>query len=147
MSIRNQNFGVERVGGTGIGSKNGQGIYTESSTAKYPIGQKLGACRRQGVSATAAPVPQLRPVCWCRRMFLLPRWLKTETSSLRRLTGLIRPLVQRSFRSRWHLSPLIKYAGALLQITDDAGEGIQYRIKATARPDANHLRQGRHLPV
>ena len=41
MSIRNQNFGVERVGGTGIGSKNGQGIYTESSTAKYPIGQKL----------------------------------------------------------------------------------------------------------
>ena len=30
-----------RVGGEGIGSKAGQGIYTESSTAKYAIGEKL----------------------------------------------------------------------------------------------------------
>ena len=29
-----------------------------------------------------------------------------------------------------------QYAGALLQITDDAGEGIQYRIKSNSATDA-----------
>ena len=57
MSIVNHNFGTNRVGGSGIGSKNGQSIYDESSTARYAIGEKLeladGRVFRYGVSAAA----------------------------------------------------------------------------------------------
>ena len=41
MSYLNHNFGANRIGGAGIGSKAGQSIYDESSTAKFALGEKL----------------------------------------------------------------------------------------------------------
>ena len=40
-TFRNSNFGTNRIGGEGLGSNKGQGIYEESSTARYDIGEKL----------------------------------------------------------------------------------------------------------
>ena len=36
MGIQNQNFAVNRIGGFGQ-----QGVFTESSTPKYPVGQTV----------------------------------------------------------------------------------------------------------
>ena len=41
MSYRNSNHSINRIGGTGAGSRKGQGIYEESSVVKYDIGEKL----------------------------------------------------------------------------------------------------------
>ena len=41
QTIQNNNYGIGRVGGAGVGSRQGQGIYAESSTAVYDLGEKL----------------------------------------------------------------------------------------------------------
>ena len=56
-NFRNHNFGNNRIGGGGLGSKQGQGIYEESSTPNYAIGEKLeladGRVFRYGYTAAA----------------------------------------------------------------------------------------------
>lgn len=41
QTVQNNNYGINRIGGTGIGSHAGQGLFEESSTAKYDLGEKL----------------------------------------------------------------------------------------------------------
>jgi len=41
QTYQNNNFTTNRVGGTGIGSRAGQGLFAESSTPKYDLGEKL----------------------------------------------------------------------------------------------------------
>lgn len=41
ITVQNNDYTTNRIGGTGIGSRAGQGLYTESSTAKYDLGAKL----------------------------------------------------------------------------------------------------------
>ena len=57
MSYRNNNHSINRIGGSGAGSRKGQGIYEESSIAKYDIGEKLeladGRVFRYGYTAAA----------------------------------------------------------------------------------------------
>tara|TARA_R100000152_G_C6718249_1_gene144654 strand:- start:82 stop:906 length:825 start_codon:yes stop_codon:yes gene_type:complete len=40
-TVQNNNYGTNRIGGTGVGSHAGQGLFAESSTAKYDLGAKL----------------------------------------------------------------------------------------------------------
>ena len=131
MSIRNQNFGVERVGGTGIGSKNGQGIYTESSTAKYPIGQKLeladGRAFRYGSTGAAVAAGLL-----VSQDVSATSLAETDDIVIAAANGFDPAAGSTQFQITLASITADQYAGALLQITDDAGEGIQYRIKSNS---------------
>ena len=40
-TYKNANYGINRIGGEGKGSTKGQGIYEESSYAKFDLGEKL----------------------------------------------------------------------------------------------------------
>jgi hypothetical protein len=41
QTFQNNNYGVNRIGGTGVGSHQGQGLFEESSYAKFDLGEKL----------------------------------------------------------------------------------------------------------
>ena len=41
MSYQSHNFTINRLGGVGIGSKKGQGLFAESSTPKFDLGTKM----------------------------------------------------------------------------------------------------------
>ena len=41
MTLQNHNYTTNRVGGTGGGGKYGQGLFTESETAEFPLGEKM----------------------------------------------------------------------------------------------------------
>jgi len=135
MSIRNQNFGVERVGGTGIGSKNGQGIYTESSTAKYPIGQKLeladGRVFRYGSTGAGVAAGLL-----VSQDVSATSLAETDNIVIAAANGFDPAAGSTQFQITLASITADQYAGALLQITDDAGEGIQYRIKSNSATSA-----------
>tara|TARA_Y100000593_G_scaffold77470_1_gene143471 strand:+ start:295 stop:1068 length:774 start_codon:yes stop_codon:yes gene_type:complete len=133
----NHNFANNRVGGEGIGSKAGQGIYAESSTAKYAIGEKLeladgrvfryasfaaatgaGILVSQDISATAVVETDGVIVASSGDYSL------SAGSSMVEIT--LGAATENQFQ------------GGYLHITDDEGEGYQYRIKSnTARGDTS----------
>jgi hypothetical protein len=131
MSYLNHNFITNRVGGEGVGSKAGQGIYAESSTPKFAMGEKLefadGRCFRYGYTAAAVNAG------------LLVSQDLSETSLVESddiviaASGDYSPAAGSS-KVQITLASISAndYSGALLQITDDAGEGIQYRIKSNS---------------
>ena len=63
VTYLNHNFANNRIGGEGVGSRAGQGIYEESSTPKYAIGEKLeladGRVFRYGYTAAAVNAAEL----------------------------------------------------------------------------------------
>ena len=136
MSIRNHNFGVERVGGAGLGSKNGQGIYTESSTARYPIGEKLeladGRVFRYGYTAAAI-----------NRGLLVAQDVSATAivESDGRLTAASAGATEVTYTDSGTVgsATLNQYAGGYLHITDDAGEGYQYRIKSNTAASSDAI--------
>ena len=135
MSYLNHNFANNRVGGEGIGSKAGQGIYTESSTAKFAIGEKLeladgrvfryasfaaatgaGILVSQDISATAV--------------------VETDDSVLG-AAGDYSPVAGSSqFQITLASATLNQYQGGYFHSTDDAGEGHKYRIKSNSATGA-----------
>ena len=135
MSYLNHNFITNRVGGEGVGSKAGQGIYSESSTPKFAMGEKLefadGRCFRYGYTAAAV------------NSGLLVSHDLSETSLVESddivivASGDYSPAAGSS-KVQITLASISAndYSGALLQITDDAGEGIQYRIKSNSATGA-----------
>ena len=137
MSIRNQNFDIGRVGGEGLGSKNGQGIYTESSTARYPIGQKLeladGRVFRYGYTAAAI-----------NRGLLVSQDVSATAivESDGKLTAASAGATEVTYTDSGTVgsATLNQYAGGYLHITDDAGEGFQYRIKSNTAAAATPSR-------
>tara|TARA_Y100001963_G_scaffold129356_1_gene184516 strand:+ start:119 stop:907 length:789 start_codon:yes stop_codon:yes gene_type:complete len=133
VNFRAHNFGNNRVGGEGIGSNAGQGIYEESSTARYPIGEKLeladGRVFRYGYTAGAI-----------NRGLLVSQDV-SATSVVETDGGVVAASGDYSPAAGSSMVEITlsagtenQYAGGYLQITDDNGEGHQYRIKSnTAR--------------
>ena len=139
MGIKNHNFGTNRMGGTGIGSQYGQGLYAESSTAKFPIGEKLelsdGRVFRYGKTAAAVAAGILVSQD-------LSATSLVETDDAIPVEGGQAAGFSTAAGSTQVQITLAsvtedQFAGALLQITDDAGEGIQYRIKSNSATDAS----------
>lgn len=135
MSYLNHNFVTNRVGGEGKGSKAGQGIYAESSTPKFPIGEKLefadGRCFRYGYTAAAVNAGLLVS------QDLSATALVESDDIVIAASGDYSPAAGSS-KVQITLASISAndYAGALLQITDDDGEGIQYRIKSNSATGA-----------
>ena len=135
MSIRNQNFGIGRVGGEGLGSKNGQGIYTESSTARYPIGEKLeladGRVFRYGYTAAAINAAEL-----VSQDLSATALVETDDIVIAAANGFDPGAGSTQFQITLASVTENQYAGAMLQIANDGGdgtgEGIQYRIKSNS---------------
>lgn len=135
MSIVNHNFGTNRVGGSGIGSKNGQSIYDESSTARYAIGEKLeladGRVFRYGVSAAAIKAGLLAaPDVSATSLAYEANIVIAAANGFSPAAGSTQlQITKGSIEEN-------QYAGGYLQIasTLDAGvgEGIQYRIKSNS---------------
>ena len=135
MSYLNHNFANNRVGGEGIGSKAGQGIYTESSTAKFAIGEKLeladGRVFRYGYTAAGVAAGLLVS------QDLSATALVESDGIVIAAAGDYSPVAGSSQLQITLASvTLNQYQGGYLQITDDAGEGIQYRIKSNSATGA-----------
>ena len=139
MSYKNRNNVTNRVGGTGVGSKAGQGIYEESSTAKFAIGEKLefadGRVFRYGYTAaainaaelvsqdvSAATVPEADNI-----VIAAANGFSPAAGSLKLQTTLAGKTED-------------QFAGGLLHVCNDGGdgigEGIQYRIKSNSATGA-----------
>ena len=135
MSFRNHNFGTNRIGGTGIGSQYGQGLYAESSTPTYPIGEKLelsdGRVFRYGKTAAAIAAGLL-----VSQDISATAQVETDNIVIAAANGF--DPAAGSAQLQITLASITKdqFAGALLQTTDDAGEGYQYRIKSNSATDA-----------
>jgi hypothetical protein len=139
MSYLNHNFITNRVGGDGIGSKAGQGIYAESSTAKFAIGERLdfadGRVFRYGYTAAAINAAELVS------QDISATSLIENDNLVIAASGDYSPSAGSS-KIQITLSGKTanQYAGALLQIANDGGdgigEGIQYRIKSNSATGA-----------
>ena len=135
MSFKNHNFGTNRIGGTGIGSQYGQGLYAESSTPTYPIGEKLelsdGRVFRYGKTAAAVAAGLL-----VSQDISATAQVETDNIVIAAANGF--DPTAGSAQLQITLASITKdqFAGALLQTTDDAGEGYQYRIKSNSATDA-----------
>lgn len=139
MSYRTHNFTTNRLGGSGVGSKAGQSIYDESSTAKFPIGEKLelhdGRVFRYGYTAAAINAAELVS------QDVSATCLVETDNIVIAASGDYSPAAKSS-KLQITLASVTanQYAGAYLQIANDGGdgigEGIQYRIKSNSATDA-----------
>jgi len=134
MSYHNNNFSNNRVGGEGLGSKAGQSIYEESIYAKYPIGEKLeladGRVFRYGYTAAAI-----------NRGLLVSQDVSATAivESDGKLTAAAAGATEVTYTDSGTVGSATKdqYSGGYLHITDDAGEGFQYRIKSNTAASSN----------
>ena len=136
MSYLNHNFLTNRVGGEGAGSKTGQGIYAESSTAKFALGEKLefadGRCFRYGYTAAAINAAEL--VSQDVSASCQP---DTDNIVIDAAAGGFSPAANSS-KFQFTLASVTKnqYSGGLFHVVNDGGdgigEGIQYRIKSNS---------------
>ena len=135
MSFKNHNFGTNRIGGTGIGSQYGQGLYAESSTAVYPIGEKLelsdGRVFRYGKTAAAVAAGLL-----VSQDLSATSVVETNNIVIAAANGFDPAAGSSQLQITLASATKDQFAGALLQTTDDAGEGYQYRIKSNSATDA-----------
>jgi hypothetical protein len=130
----NANYGINRIGGEGVGSRKGQGIYEESSYAKFDLGEKLelkdgrefryanfgaavgaGLVVSQDVSATCAAESQGTMTAAAAGATEV---VVTDATTLGSATA-------------------DQFAGGYLHIVDDAGEAHQYRIKSNTAASSN----------
>ena len=139
VTTLNHNFVNNRVGGAGIGSKAGQGIYTESSTSKYAIGEKLeladGRVFRYGYTAAAINAAEL-----VSQDVSATTVVETDDIVLG-ASGAFSPVAgSKKLQITLASASANDYAGGYLQISNDGGdgigEGIQYRIKSTSATGA-----------
>lgn len=135
-TYKNANYGINRVGGEGIGSRAGQGIYEESSTPKYDLGEKLelkdGRVFRYAYIGTAT------------NQGLLVSQDISATSVVEvdgKLTAASAGATEVTITDSGTLGSATKnqYQGGYLHITDDAGEGYQYRIKSNTAAASNAI--------
>ena len=129
MSYLNHNFVTNRVGGEGKGSKAGQGIYAESSTPKFPIGEKLefadGRCFRYGYTAAAVNASLLVS------QDLSATALVESDDIVIAASGDFSPAAGSS-KLQITLASITanQYAGGYLHTVNDAGQGYTYRISS-----------------
>ena len=138
MSYLNHNFITNRVGGDGIGSKSGQGIYTESSTPKYALGEKLefadGRCFRYGYTAAAINAAELVSQDTSEVSLV-----DTDNIVIAAASGFSPAAGSSKFQITLASATKNLYAGGYFQVANDGGdgigEGIQYRIKSNSATD------------
>ena len=130
MGIQNQNFAVNRIGGFGQ-----QGVFTESSTPKYPVGQIVelsnGNRYRYGYTGAAIAAGLL-----VSQDLSATSLVETDNIVIAAASGFDPAAGSKQFQITLASVTLDQYSGALLQITDDAGEGHQYRIKSNSATGA-----------
>lgn len=135
MNYLSHNYTINRIGGTGIGSKAGQGIYTETEKPRFALGEKLeladGRVFRYGYTGAAVKAGLL----------VAPDVSTTSLASTDNIviaaSGDYSPAAG---SSKLQITLASKnendFAGGYLQINNDLddakGEGIQYRIKSSS---------------
>ena len=133
-TYKNANYSINRVGGEGKGSRKGQGIYEESSTPKFDIGEKIelkdGRVFRYAYFGTAT------------NQGLLASQDLSATAVVEvdgKLTAASAGAVEVTATDSGTLGSATanQYAGAMFHVTDDAGEGYQYRIKSNTAAASN----------
>ena len=138
MSYLNHNFLTNRVGGEGAGSKTGQGIYAESSTAKFALGEKLefadGRVFRYGYTAAAINASEV--VSQDTSTTCLA---DTNDIIIAAAGGFSPAAGSTKFQITLASKSKNQYAGGYFQTVnaggDGTGEGIQYRIKSNSATD------------
>jgi len=139
MSYLNRNNITNRVGGTGVGSKAGQGIYAESSTAKFALGEKLefadGRVFRYGYTAAAVNAAEL--VSQDVSATTVP---EADNIVIAAANGFSPSAGSLKFQTTLAGKTADQFAGGLVHIANDGGdgigEGIQYRIKSNSATGA-----------
>ena len=129
-TYRNQNHALNKVGGAGTK----QGIYAESSTPKHAIGEKVeladGRCFRY-VYTAAAINPGLLVSQDVSATAIV------ESDGKRTAAAANATEVTYTDSGTVGSATANQYAGGYLHITDDAGEGHQYRIKSNTAASSN----------
>ena len=139
MSYRNNNHSINRIGGSGAGSRKGQGIYEESSIAKYDIGEKLeladGRVFRYGYTAAAINAGLL-----VSQDLSATALADSDDLVIAAANGFSPAANSLKFQITLASVTADQYAGALFQTTSATGtgigEGIQYRIKSNSATGA-----------
>lgn len=139
MSYLNHNFATNRVGGVGKGSKAGQSIYDESSTAKFALGEKLeladGRVFRYGYTGAAVKAGLLvAPDVSTTSLASTDNAVIAASGDYSPAAGSSKLQITLASKNK------DDFAGGYLQINNDLddglGEGIQYRIKTSSATDA-----------
>jgi len=133
-TYKNANYGINRIGGEGKGSTKGQGIYEESSYAKFDLGEKLelidGRVFRYGqfnaaVGAGLVVSQDVSAACAA----------ESEGTMTAAAVGATEVIV--TDNTTLGAATADQFAGGYLHIIDDAGEGHQYRIKSNTAASTN----------
>ena len=129
-TYRNQNHALNKVGGAGTK----QGIYAESSTPKHAIGEKVeladGRCFRYVYTAAA-----INPGLLVSQDVSATAIVESDG----KLTAAAANATDVTYTDSATVgsASATQYAGGYLHITDDAGEGHQYRIKSNTAASSN----------
>ena len=129
-TYRNQNHALNKVGGAGTK----QGIYEESSTPKHAIGEKVeladGRCFRYVYTAAA-----INPGLLVSQDVSATAIVESDG----KLTAASAGATEVTYTDSGTVGSATadQYAGVYLHITDDAGEGHQYRIKSNTAASSN----------
>ena len=129
-TYRNQNHALNKVGGAGTK----QGIYAESSTPKHAIGEKVeladGRCFRYVYTAAA-----INPGLLVSQDVSATCIVESDG----KLTAASAGATEVTYTDSGTVGSATanQYAGGYLHITDDAGEGHQYRIKSNTAASSN----------
>ena len=129
-TYRNQNHALNKVGGAGTK----QGIYAESSTPKHAIGEKVeladGRCFRYVYTAAA-----INPGLLVSQDVSATAIVESDG----KLTAAAANATEVTYTDSGTVGSATanQYAGGYLHITDDAGEGHQYRIKSNTAASSN----------
>ena len=129
-TYRNQNHALNKVGGAGTK----QGIYAESSTPKHAIGEKVeladGRCFRYVYTAAA-----INPGLLVSQVVSATAIVESDG----KLTAASAGATEVTYTDSGTVGSATanQYAGGYLHITDDAGEGHQYRIKSNTAASSN----------
>ena len=129
-TYRNQNHALNKVGGAGTK----QGIYEESSTPKHAIGEKVeladGRCFRYVYTAAA-----INPGLLVSQDVSATAIVESDG----KLTAAAANATEVTYTDSGTVGSATanQYAGGYLHITDDAGEGHQYRIKSNTAASSN----------
>ena len=130
MSYRNRNHVANQIGGLATG----QGIYEESSTAKHSIGEKLeledGRVFRYAYTAAA-----INPGLLVSQDVSATAIVEADGKLTAASAGAT--AVTYTDSGTVGSATANQYQGAMLHVTDDAGEGHQYRIKSSTAASSN----------
>jgi hypothetical protein len=139
VTYLNHNFANNRIGGEGVGSRAGQGIYEESSTPKYAIGEKLeladGRVFRYGYTAAAVNAAEL-----VSQDLSATALVETDNIVIAASGDFSPAAGSNKFQITLASVTANQYAGGYFQTANDGGdgtgEGHSYRIKSNSATGA-----------